>query len=405
MSERKYRVLIVVTHPIQYAVPIFRLMAQHPQLDILVAYCSLQGVQPSLDSGFGVEVAWDIPLLDGYSWIQVPNQSPKPGLGRFFGLINLKLWEQIRTGAFDAVVTYTGYTYASFWIVAAAAKVSGIAFLFNTDAHELASRNHRWKVHLKKLLLPYIFDLADTVIVLSSAGVEFIKSLGIPKERIELTPFVVNNEWWITHAKQVNRAAVRQQWGILEGSPVIVFCAKLQPWKRPQDALQAFAKANVAGSYLVFAGSGPLQSQLEAEAKTLGVAERVRFLGFVNQSQLPSVYCSADLFVFPSEHEPFGVVVNEAMLCGCPVVVSDKVGARYDLVHHNNTGFVYPCGDVNTLAAIFQDTLSNKEKLEQIKEAAVKRIASWSPEMHVNAFVQALEKAVIYKSKNSQIAK
>jgi len=108
--------------------------------------------------------------------------------------------------------------------------------------------------------------------------------------------------------------------------------AKLQPWKRPLDLLRAFVKANLPGAYLVFAGEGPLRAQLEAEAASLGVASRVRLLGFVNQSQLPAVYTASDLLVLPTEYEPFGVVVNEAMCCGCVPVASDGCGSACDLV-------------------------------------------------------------------------
>ncbi len=89
-------------------------MAQHPQLDIQVAYCSLQGAESGLDAEFGVQVKWDVPLLEGYPWIQVANKSPWPRLGRFFGLINTSLWNLVSKGGFDAVVVYTGYAYASF---------------------------------------------------------------------------------------------------------------------------------------------------------------------------------------------------------------------------------------------------------------------------------------------------
>jgi glycosyltransferase involved in cell wall biosynthesis len=396
MNNHKYKVLIIASHPVQYSAPIFQLMAQHPNLEILVAYCSLQGAEAGLDSEFGIEVKWDIPLLDGYPWIQIPNQSPNPGLHSFFGLINLDLWKKIRTGEFDAVVAYTGYAYATFWIVAAAAKTSGTTLLFGTDAHELSPRDgSTWKARLKKLVLPGIFGLADTVIVPSSGGVKFINSLGIPEQRIQLTPYVVNNEWWVAQAKQVNRTVVRQGWNIPENAPVILFCGKLQPWKRPQDALRAFAKANVSESYLVFAGEGPLRSALQVEAEALGIADRIRFLGFVNQSQLPSVYCSANLFVFPSEYEPFGVVVNEAMLCGCPVIVSDCVGARYDLVQEGENGFVYPCSDLNALVKILKTTLVDRELLTKMGDAASKRMKTWSPYENIESLVHALEKDIV----------
>ena len=162
MSAARYRVLLVASHPVQYAAPQFRLMAQHPRLDVQVAYCSLRGAKPRMDHGFGIEVAWDIPLLDGYPWTHVPNRSPRPGLGRFLGLFNPGLWKLIRTGRFDAVAIFTGYMCVSFWIVAAAAKTNETAILFGTDAHDLRSRNgSSWKARLKAWLWPAIFRLAD----------------------------------------------------------------------------------------------------------------------------------------------------------------------------------------------------------------------------------------------------
>lgn len=393
-TREKYKVLMVCSHPVQYAAPLFRLLAKHPRLETQVAYCSLQGAEPGLDPGFGFEIAWDIPLLDGYVWILAPNRSPRPGLERFWGLLNPSLWKLVGKGRYDAVVAYTGYAYASFWIVAATAKLRGIPFLFGTDATSLQPRDKRyWKLWVKKLLLPAIFRLATVAIVPSTASGRFLRSLGIPESRIVLTPFVADNDWWRLQAGRVDRGAVRRRWGIGEDAIVLLFCAKLQPWKRPQDALQAFAKANVSNSYLVFAGEGPLRSALEAEARLLGVAERIRFLGFVNQSGLGFVYRAADLFVLPSEYDPCPVVVCEAMLCGCPVVLSDAIPGRFDLVQHDQTGFVYPCADVGALAKILRDALADRDKLAELGKAAAERMNTWSPQDNVERLLEAVERA------------
>ncbi|MGD1900507.1 MAG: hypothetical protein ACFB16_26655, partial [Phormidesmis sp.] len=179
MSDQKFRVLVVASHPVQYASPVFRLMAKHPNLEILVAYCSMHGVEASMDSGFGIEVKWDIPLLDGYPWVKVANQAPKPGIGRFFGLMNLSLWRRVRTGNFDAVVIYTGYSYFTFWVVAAAAKLTGVSLMFGTDAHELRPQGRsNSKAQLKKKLMTKDFGLADIITMPSSAVEQFIRSLG-----------------------------------------------------------------------------------------------------------------------------------------------------------------------------------------------------------------------------------
>ncbi len=392
MNSHKYRILVVSSHPVQYGPPVYRLMSQHPRLDAQIAYCSMQGVEAGFDAEFGRTFSWDIPLLDGYSWIQVKNNSLQPKLGSFFGLINLDLWRIITTENFDAVVVYTGYTYASFWISALATKLTKKKFLFSTDASSIDPRSKKkWKTLIKKLLLPRIFKLADSVIVGSTLGKEVIIDLGVPTQQISLAPFTVDNNWWISQSNQVDIQAVRRKWNIPEDGTILLFCAKLQSWKRPLDVLRAFAKANVTNSYLIFAGDGNLRNELESESISLSIENRVKFLGFINQSELPSIYSAADLFILPSEYEPFGVVVNEAMLCGCPTIVSDKVGSGYDLVKHGENGFVFPYGDINQLAMILVESLSDRDRLKLMGFAATKSMESWSPSDNIEAIIKTLD--------------
>jgi len=391
---RKYRLLILATHPVQYGSPLFRMIAQHPRFDLLVAYCSLQGAEPGLDPEFQREIRWDVPLLDGYRWVQVPNHSSAPGLGRFWGLRNPGLWKLIRNGRFDAVVLTTGYVYASFWIALAAAKASGIRVLFGTDSHEIGSRRERnLKRLVKKVVWPVVFRIPDVVIVPSSGGVHLMRSLGIPERRVVLTPYAVDNDWWGMQAKRVNRQEVRARWGVPDSARVVLFCGKLQPWKRPGDLLAAAARVQTPEAYVIFAGEGPLRAQLEDEARVLGIAERVRFLGFANQSELPAVYRACDVLVLPSEYEPFGLVVNEAMLCGCAVIVSDRVGARFDLIQAGETGFVYPCGDVDALAKILAGLLRDEGKFRVLRERGRARMDTWSLHENVEALLSAVEQA------------
>jgi len=390
--SHRLRTLTVCTHPTQYAAPMFRRQAQHPELDPQVAYCSMRGAEAQLDPGFGIDVKWDVPLLGGYPWVSLPNRSPVPRSDSFFGLVNPGIWRLISKGKFDAVVLFTGYVCATFWIALAAAKWKGVPVLFGTDAHELAPRDHKaWKLRVKKWLWPKLFGLADVVLAPSSGTVALMRSLGIPGDRIALAPYCVDNDWWIAQSTKVDRRAVRARWNVPDNAVAILFCAKLQNWKRPQDLLRAFAQATGLNAYLVFAGEGPLRSALESEARSLGIADKVRFLGFVNQSGLPETYTASDIFVLPSEHEPFGVVVNEAMLCQCPVIVSDRVGAGFDLVRDAETGFVFPMGDVNALAEVLRRAVSDRERLRRMGEAARRRMASWSPADNIAGFLRSLE--------------
>jgi glycosyltransferase involved in cell wall biosynthesis len=332
-------------------------------------------------------------LLEGYSWSHIPNHGS--GAETFLGLRNPGLSKLIRDGNFDAVLCFVGYVRATFWIVWRAVKSSKTAFLFGTDANTLSPRDGRmWKRTVKKILWPRLFRLADQVIVPSSATRDLMVSLGLSADRVTLTPYSVDNDWWMKQSATVDRAAVRASWGATAADAVILFCAKLQPWKRPGDLLRAFAEADLADALLVVAGEGPLRGELESQAAALGMAKRIRFLGFVNQSQLPAVYASADLMVLPSEYEPFAVVVNEAMCCGCPVAASDRVGAARDLVAPVRQEFVFPCGNVAALAVLLKDAVGDRARLASLGHAAVAQMHTWSPERNIAATFEAIEIAV-----------
>ena len=399
MGDSRFRILAIAAHPAQYQAPLFRRMAVHPDVELQVAYCTLRGAEAAHDPEFGATVKWDVPLLDGYSWQQVPNKGS--GGESFFGLRNSGLWRIIRDGPFDAVLCYVSYRRASFWIARAAAKLSGAAFLFGTDTTTLTPLDGRmWKRSVKRVFWPALFRLADQVIVPSSGSLELMKSLGLPEERVTITPYVVDNDWWLAQSAGVDRLATRNAWGVKPDDAAVLFCAKLQPWKRPLDLLRAFAKVGVDRSILIFAGEGPLRGQLEAESAALGLADRVRFRGFVNQTQLPAIYTAADLMVLPSVYDAFGVVVNEAMLCGCPVVASDHVGAARDLIADEQTGFVYPCGDVDALAGVLRRALSDRGKLSELAQAARVRMETWSPRENIEATLEAVARGVARVGRN-----
>jgi glycosyltransferase involved in cell wall biosynthesis len=289
------------------------------------------------------------------------------------------------------------YYFASAWIAVCAAKCFGIPIIFISDSHSVQSWRVQsaWKLQIKKALLCQIFSLSQSTVVSSSGGVEYLKSFGYPANRISLAPAAVNNAWWTEQASRVDRDAIRASWKVPMDATIVLFCAKLQLWKAPVDLLEAFARSDISNSYLVFAGDGPERSSLEKMAAEFGIAQRLRFLGFLNQSQLPAAYCAADVFVLPSLFELFGLVVNEAMLCWFPVVVSDRVGAKFDLVRPGENGYVFPGGDIQALAAVLCEILPDREKRVRMGTAARGRMETWSPREYTEGMVRALELAVV----------
>jgi len=393
MPKTNPSVLLVSSQPIQNAASL-QAMARNARVKVLTAYCSLPDRRLYRDPEHLTKEAFDVPMLDGYDWVRVANYSPLPRLGKFYGLINPGIVKLVASS--DCCIIY-GHAYVSFWLAIAAAKLLGKPLLLGTDATSLQSHygGKGWKSSLKKRVFPFLYNrIADGVLVPSTASKRFICSLGVADERVMLTPYVVDNDSIAAIADATDRKSVREEWRIPDDARVAIFCAKFLPRKRPQDALRAFAQANVPDSFLVMVGDGPMRASLLCEAERLGIKDRVRFVGLVNYSHLPRVYAAGDVLVFPSEHEPYGLPVNEAMICGIPAIVSDRVGAALDLVENEKTGFVYPCGDVDGLAVVLRKLLSDRELLKSMGEAARARIAAWSPSENAEATIRAVEQAL-----------
>jgi glycosyltransferase involved in cell wall biosynthesis len=403
MSDRRYRVLILTTHVIPYASPNYRSLAEDPRLETVVAYCSLQGAEPGMDPEFGVQIQWDVPLLDGYKWVHVPNKSVRPRLGHFWGVWNPGLWKLVRSGGFDAVVIYTGYMCASFWLTVFAAKSVGIPVLISTDSTALQSREgKRWKEWLKPLIVRGVYSFVDVIMAASEAAKKLALQLGLPEKRIRVIRCGVDKEAWLASNGKFDRPKVRASWNVPADAPVILYCAKLQPWKRPLDLLEAFSKANLPGVFLVFAGEGPQRADVEARVHGLGLTERVRVLGFVNASQLPNFYRAADLFVLPSAYDPCPLVVPEAMFSGLPVVLSDAVLGRLEMIDAGKSGYLYPSGDTDALAGILKNIFANPRELQQLKEGVRRQMESWTNEEFLDCWYGAVDAAVHLKRSSKE---
>lgn len=378
---------MVATHPIHYFAPLYAEYAKDPRIALRVAYCSLQGAEPGRDPGFGIDLAWDVPLLDGYQWANPRNRSLRPGYGRFFGLVNPGLWGPIARREFDVVVAH-GYGVASYWIAGAAAHVGHARLVLVTDTHSLTGiRSRSWKITAKRAILPPFLKVFDAFFATSSRTVTFLRSLGVPDHELYLTPYVVDSPAFGAAVRAADGSALRQRLNVPEGAPVALFCGKLVPWKRPADVIEAVRA--VSGLHALFAGDGEERSRLEARADALGVSDRVHFLGFVNRTNLPDAYAASDLLVLPSSTEAFGLVVNEAFAAGIPAVVSDACGAVGDLVRPNETGLVIPAGDVNALVRSVRRLAEDPRERQAMGRRARERIHEWGPAQNVEAFVAA----------------
>ena len=212
-------------------------------------------------------------------------------------------------------------------------------------------------------------------------------------DQLFFSPHFVDSDFFATRAEAIRgqRSEIRSQWGISADAFCVLFCGRFIRKKRPLDLIKAaqllITNNQLPNLHLLFVGSGELGAELRANCNVVFDAESVQrsenrdprsektnltsdrslsavaepptsetkpsasFAGFRNQSELPTIYTAADVLVLPSDaNESWGLVVNEAMACGVPVIVSEAVGCAPDLIDPGATGWTYPLGDVASLA-------------------------------------------------------
>lgn len=394
-SLKPFRIAVLASHPIQYQAPLYRALAKNPEIDLTVLFCSDRGLETYRDEGFGQELKWDIPLLDGYRSEFLPNVSPMPNLSGFWGLINPAVIRRLRRGNFDAVWIH-GWSRFTDWLAMLTAFASGIPVLLRGETNLLPSLP-RWKRILKRAVLIRLFKKISGFLAIGRYNTEFYEAYGVPKEKIFHAPYAVDNGFFLSKAKELlpKKIELKKKLGIPEDLPVILFCGKLIPVKRPMDLLQAFAQVSKDTKYaLVFVGDGSLRNDLEVYVREHGL-QQVYFMGFQNQTVLPKCYAIADILVLPSEFEPWGLVVNEAMCFNLPMILSDKVGAAGDLLMEGSNGYTYPVGQLSELEKLLKLVLSHNDQRRQMGIASLQIINRWSYEENMNGVLMYFRKRFI----------
>jgi glycosyltransferase involved in cell wall biosynthesis len=336
--SRVFRIAVVVSHPVQYYVPLYRRLAMRPDVKLRVFYTWHSGAGPVRDAGFGRDVEWDIPLRTGYEWELVENVARDPGTHHFFGLINPELVRQVLSWGPD-MVHLTGYNFWSHLTGMIGLTRAGVPLLFRGDSH-LLDEEPMWRQMLKRAMLGAVYGLPSVFLSVGKANREYWRKFGVPEDRICFCPHSVEVERFLESDAIYERDARqwRRQLGIPEGDLVLLFAGKLMARKRPLELMRAVR--DLEGVVLVVVGEGELEATVRAEMENWPA--RYRWLPFQNQSRMPVVYRLGDVMVLPSAHgETWGLAVNEAQACGRPVLVSDAVGCAQDLVVEGVTGVVF----------------------------------------------------------------
>lgn len=375
---RPRRLAIVLSHPTQYYSPWFAWIAAHVPLDLRVFYLWDFGVTAQRDPQFGTTVTWDVDLLSGYPHEFVPNRSSDPGTHRFSGLVNPALPERLAVWQPDVILLF-GYNYASHLRTVWWARTRRVPLIFRGDSHFLGRATPG---RLKRLLLRVLYRQFAAITSVGRANRDYFLRLGVPPSRLHFAPHSVDATRFdpgrLDHVEAAAR--LRHHLGLAPEIRVVLFAGKLVAAKQPRALLTAYLATPRSGTALVFVGEGDEKAALQAQAAG---APDVHFLPFANQSEMPSRYLLADLFVLPSRgyYETWGLAVNEAMHLGVPALVSDRVGCQRDLVSHGETGWVFAATDPTALAPCLAAALADlalTERRERIRRSVLARIAGYT---------------------------
>ena len=357
-----------VTHPIQYFAPLYRALSARADVRLTVLFGSRFGLEPSFDEGFGRTIRYDVPLLEGYRHRFLTNRGsgePTRGWGNF----NCPDLDAVcREEQFDAVWVH-GWAHRAQWQAVASCKKRGVPYLVRGETTLMLKPRYSLRWFAARLRLGHMLRGAGACLYIGRGNRDFYASMGVAEDRLYPAHYSIDATYFREAAGGAEeRRQLREQHGADDNTCVVVASAKAIARKRLEDAARAVGRLGQDVRLWVL-GDGPLRPRLE-ELSRREAPGRVVWHGFVNQSDIPRFLAAADVFVMPSQDEPWGLSVNEAMAVGLPVVCSDGVGCAADLVRPGGTGYTYPVGDVAALARCLDALRSDRDRRRRMGDAA-----------------------------------
>ncbi len=379
------KLAIVSTHPIQYNAPLFALLTARNNISIKVFYTwGKQVLEKKYDPGFGKNINWDIPLLEGYSYSFVENSSTNPGSHHRKGIQNPGLIREIESCKPDVVMVY-GWNFESHTKVLKHFH-GKIPVLFRGDS-TLLDKQNPIKAALKKIYLGKLFRHIDMALYAGTQNKKYFLHYGFGENNLVFMPHAVDNDFFA--AKEYPAFDFKKQLSIPATDHVLLFAGKFIEKKNPVALVKVFNHLNLHNVHLVMAGNGPLENTLKQLASG---NPKIHFLPFQNQSAMPALYALSDVFILPSKGpgETWGLAVNEAMAAGKAVIVSNKCGCAADLVQDNVNGFIFDASREEDLSKKITEIFSGNSSLQIMGNHSVDIIKNWSLQNAARAIEKTL---------------
>ena len=365
--SRKIVILTEIIAP--YRIPVFNILARLLGLDLHVIFLAETDETLRQWRVYRNEICFSYQVLPSWRW----------RAGRNGFLINRGLWPALNKRKPNVIVC-GGYNYAASWeALWWATRLHRAEFVLWSESNGHDARTRKpWVERLKRFFL----KKCDRFVVPGKSSFEYLKSFGSAEEKIIIAPNAVDNSFFAMQAGEVKSHANQFRERLNLPSRFILFVGRLVPEKGVFDLLEAYAKLGSdlqSEVGLVFAGDGVSKKALERRAKQIcrGV---VCFPGFAQREDLAGVYALADALVLPTHSDPWGLVVNEAMACGLPIIVSRVAGCAADLVEDGWNGYVVPPQDPEKLCMAMNSMMRQYNMRQAMGAHSLERIRNYSPE-------------------------
>lgn len=384
------RVGILLTHPTQYHSPWFQELAQRREINFKVFYYFQPDVnQQGVD--FNTAFQWDLPLLEGYSSVFLKNVANRPGF-HFSGCDTPGIARIISSRRYDAWII-NGWKVKSDWQAIRSCWKNRVPMLIRGDSHLIDPKPLHIRL-AKRLVLGHWIPRFDRYLTVGKLNEDFYKSYGADSSKFFPVRHYVDIERFATQAKDERTVPSESmtKWGIPNDAVVFLFAGKFIAKKRPMDAIHAIerVRAKHLKAHLLMVGDGNLRPVLENYVRERRLP--VTFTGFLNQREIGRAYACSQVLLLPSGYaETWGLVVNEAMSCSLPAIVSDRVGCAPDLIHDGKTGVVFPAGNIEKLASAMEIYVQDERLRRTNGENAYREVQNYSIAFAVDNTLAALK--------------
>ena len=378
--DKRVRLAMVLPEPTPYRTGMLDLLARRPDVDLTVIYAGVSVQRRAWD----VEVDHRAVVVDGWRL---------PGAFRLLRHdypLSLGVVGALGDSRPEVVVVSGWSTFASQATVAWCRR-HGVPYVLLVESNERDARPG-WRRTVKNAVVPTVVGGAAEVLVVGSLARESMRARGVPDDRISVVANTVDVARLAEAADALapRRDTLRAEAGIDADDVVVLSVARLAPEKGLDTLVRAAAAAGEPRLVVALAGSGPERERLASLATELGV--RLVLLPDIPWERIVERYAVADVFALLSRHEPWGVVVNEAAACGLPLVLSDRVGAAYDLLVDGRNGRLVPVDDAAAAGDALRELAADPALRRAMGAASREIVAGWGYEPSIERLVAVVRR-------------